>query len=635
MKVCLGLCFVLAVGAWGSENVGPWDLAALYEVPAWEETDLAAKEGMTGILYGSLPYKGQPVQVFAYYSAPAGEPPEQGWPAMVCVHGGGGTAFDRWVRIWNEHGYAAISMDLEGHIPLKAKGGAGRRATPQPGPARRGVFAGYDEPIDQQWYYHAVAQVIAGHSLIRSLPEVDPDRTGLTGISWGGNLTSTVMGVDTRFKCAIPVYGCGFLSGSDGHQGRAIRDGAHAAFVDQHYDGSAYFANVTYPTFWVNGTNDFHFSLPAVQQSSQAVQGPATLRYGLGMGHGHIFQVSEYYAFADSILRGGESLPACGKPEAEQAHAACDVSGRVASARLIYTLDSAAIWPDKEWKPAPAVFANSQVTADLPAGTYAFFFELTDEQGRVVTSEFLELTGPGPEASRGKVSTGQASAARSETRAGAVDFASFFEAAAKEADGVWIVVADAFEGEISQAVQEIVVVEDPAGQAGVAHWYDQVASGGGALQITNSKTVQHAYQPCLGRWFKGEQTIRSGTLELSFDLLVPKDGGHPLSVLIRDYTAEPAIELVAAACTWQGVRVNGKSNGVAPNAWVHYSFSLLVGEAARTGTLTTVDAQFGARNHAFSANGGRVNAVSWVGLCLGGKTDATVYLDNLVIKVVE
>ena len=32
-------------------------------------------------------------------------------PAMVLVHGGGGTAFEHWVRLWNDRGYAAIAMD--------------------------------------------------------------------------------------------------------------------------------------------------------------------------------------------------------------------------------------------------------------------------------------------------------------------------------------------------------------------------------------------------------------------------------------------------------------------------------------------------------------------------------------------
>ena len=47
--------------------------------------------------------------------------------------------------------------------------------------------------------------VILAHSLLRSWPRVDPERIGLTGISWGGYLTCIATGVDNRFKFAIPV----------------------------------------------------------------------------------------------------------------------------------------------------------------------------------------------------------------------------------------------------------------------------------------------------------------------------------------------------------------------------------------------------------------------------------------------
>jgi len=73
-------------------------------------------------------------------------------------------------------------------------------------PFRRSELADKD-----QWTYHAVADVLLAHSLVRSFPEVDAECTGVTGISWGGYLTCIVAGLDTRFKCAAPLYGCGFL----------------------------------------------------------------------------------------------------------------------------------------------------------------------------------------------------------------------------------------------------------------------------------------------------------------------------------------------------------------------------------------------------------------------------------------
>ena len=41
------------------------------------------------------------------------------------VHGGGGTAFADWVKLWNSRGYAAIAMDNCGSIPSRGSGEPG------------------------------------------------------------------------------------------------------------------------------------------------------------------------------------------------------------------------------------------------------------------------------------------------------------------------------------------------------------------------------------------------------------------------------------------------------------------------------------------------------------------------------
>ena len=80
----------------------------------------------------------------------------------------------------------------------------------QGGPPGWGGWNQIDWPGEDQWTYQAVADIILADSLLRSLPQVDPERIGVTGISWGGYLTCIAAGVDRRFKLAVPVYGCGF-----------------------------------------------------------------------------------------------------------------------------------------------------------------------------------------------------------------------------------------------------------------------------------------------------------------------------------------------------------------------------------------------------------------------------------------
>jgi cephalosporin-C deacetylase-like acetyl esterase len=155
----------------------PWDLAALKKVPAFEW--IRQKSGVHSMLYAGEKYRGKPTRVFAYYASPKtlGKGGDDNVPGIVLVHGGGGTAFANWVELWAKRGYAAIAMDLAGC-------GEGRQRLPDGGPnqSHTEMFSTIDEPLENQWSYHAVANVVRGHSLLRSFKEVDADRIALTGI---------------------------------------------------------------------------------------------------------------------------------------------------------------------------------------------------------------------------------------------------------------------------------------------------------------------------------------------------------------------------------------------------------------------------------------------------------------------
>jgi cephalosporin-C deacetylase-like acetyl esterase len=162
----------------------PWDLTALSESPSFEWIDKDAK--IPSLKYKGLSYQNQKqTSVFAYYSTPGrvkgDRSLDRDLPALVLIHGGGGRAFKDWVEYWATNGYAAIAMDLAGC-------GLDGERLPDGGPNQtdKEKFSNIDKPVTEQWTYHAVANAILAHSLIRTFPEIDPDRIGVTGISWGG-----------------------------------------------------------------------------------------------------------------------------------------------------------------------------------------------------------------------------------------------------------------------------------------------------------------------------------------------------------------------------------------------------------------------------------------------------------------
>jgi len=368
---------------------GPmWDTAKLFQAPKAVPAEGFQAEGLRALFYEGLPYRGKPTRVFAWLGIPKSEPGKK-LPGMVLVPGGGGTAFANWVKLWNDRGYAAISMDTCGCVPKGSYGNWQRDA--QGGPPGWGGWNQIAEPREDQWTYHAVAQAILGHSLLAAQPEVDPDRIGLTGISWGGYLACIVAGVDNRLKCVVPVYGCGFTNehGFAANVAALGKEGAERWM--RWWDPSVYLPDAKVPMAWVTGTNDFAYTFNALQKSYRLPKGPRTLCIRIRMPHGHGpagEAPKEIQAFADGILKGGDPLPRITGQgsEGNQVWATFESKRLIAKAELCFTRDVGK-WQDRKWEAAPAQLAHGKATATLPDGAAVFYLNLGDDRGRVVSTE--------------------------------------------------------------------------------------------------------------------------------------------------------------------------------------------------------------------------------------------------------
>ena len=395
------LLLVLVVGglpAVAAEHRLPWSPADLAAVPRTFEAPPTTEPGVRVILFEGPLYQGKPTRVFAYYGAP----PRRGvetLPAMVLVHGGGGTAYAEWVRMWNARGYAAIAMDTVGTIPEaaaepKKAWNPDRHRHEFSGPAGWGDFANVDSPPQDQWTYHAVAAVVRAHSLLRSLPEVDPKRIGVTGISWGGYLTSIVSGVDARFRFAAPVYGCGFL----GEDSAWLKDFANLGPQRAQrwlglWDPSQYLGRSKMPMLWVNGTNDFAYPPPSWRRSYRLPKGPRTLAYRVRMPHGHLdgAKPEEIFQFADAIFSKGAPPVRITRQgtEKNQAWVGFKRSASVTRAELAFTRETGK-WQTRKWETAPAQLRGGRASALIPDGARAYYLNLFDAQNRVVSGEYVD-----------------------------------------------------------------------------------------------------------------------------------------------------------------------------------------------------------------------------------------------------
>ncbi len=363
----------------------------------WECPHLV-EPGLQALFFESVPFKGKPTRVFAWLGLPEGAKADKPVPGVVLVHGGGGTAFARWVRWWNQRGYAAIAMDTCGAMPIAETGMLGSADWPRhsySGPYGWGSWEQGDWEPQDQWCYHAPAAVIKAHSLLASLPEVDAGRIGLTGISWGGYLTCMVSGLDPRFKAAAPVYGCGYVS----DESTWTEDGsfdklsdAQTAFWRDNFDPARVLHRANLPMLWLNGTNDFAYRPSSWQKSIDTAPGPHQLCMKVRWPHGHFPEAEEtreIEAFFAAQLNDAPALLSIGKPTVENNLITATYGDErpLRSASLVVTVDQGR-WPSREWHTLPADFdaETRTVAAQLPEGTTAAYLSLTSEDWLTTSS---------------------------------------------------------------------------------------------------------------------------------------------------------------------------------------------------------------------------------------------------------
>ena len=372
-----------------------WDMSRLGEPPQVRRWPSGFGCDATPILIEGEPWRGRPTWCFAYYGVPDWATPDNPAPGIVLVHGGRGTAYPGWVRLWVRRGYAAICVDTCGALPVPTAENEWL-ANPEGGPQGWGRIECADEPEREQWTYHAVAAAIRSHSFLRSLPNVDSRHVGLTGISWGGILACILAAADPRFAYAAPVYGCGFNYERpywiEGHDDSAmVKWGAL-------WDPVVSLPHAHCPMLWVDGTNDFAFALSRVRRSAALAPVPHAFSTHLRMAHGHGGPGEgprEILAFADHFARGGADVVRIS--ECRHAHgrveAPFDAGGRtVARAELLWTEDGPEVkWSERLWQ-AKAVeafnAASGLASAPLPGNAFAWVVNLVTDDGLVFSSPY-------------------------------------------------------------------------------------------------------------------------------------------------------------------------------------------------------------------------------------------------------
>ena len=387
-KATLALLLTVTAYADNAEDKATAEaLAGLTTAPTVYESDFStgqSTETVTSlspgdhktIFFDSEDYEGNPTRVHAWVSIPATASATNKVPAVVLVHGGGGRAFETWAQLWADRGYAAISIDTEGNSESSTDI---RLRHTYSGPSRVGVYGDSTLPIKDQFMYHAVAGTTLANSLLRSLDFVDADHVGVHGVSWGGVITATVIGIDTRFDFAIPSYGSGHMWDAIDNWQRVIRD---VTYYREVWDPMSRLHKAQMPIQWLSWPTDGTFNIDCQANSYNASPGTdmVTLIPGMGHGHGATWLRADPYEFANSVVQDGKGW--CQQQSISRVGNAAAVTFEstraLSAATLIYSQEQGSTTNMTWFEVAVDSFAETSpgiwsITATLPEGVTGWY----------------------------------------------------------------------------------------------------------------------------------------------------------------------------------------------------------------------------------------------------------------------
>lgn len=252
----------------------PLDVEVLHE---WEQDGVVLKV----IRYRVGIFRGKKAMMAAVYGYPKGGTK---LPALVQIHGGGGSGTEGPVLANAKEGYATISIAWDGRIrssgyPIdndaKQLFWDGKKDDPKYRPTTdwgdlQGFFfprrypkqAGREHQLDpvasprnSHWFLWTIGARRA-ITFLEQQPEVDGEKIGVYGHSMGGELTIAVSGSDSRVKAASPS--CGGIT----YKSRREEDEVLSSKFSH--------GRITCPILFLNASNDFNGKIhdlpPAIER---------------------------------------------------------------------------------------------------------------------------------------------------------------------------------------------------------------------------------------------------------------------------------------------------------------------------------------------------------------------------------
>lgn len=385
MNKCLaGSLMLWIVASWALAVEDPiFDFASLVSTPLDAKIrKSAAREGIITqeVLFHSEKDGNKDVEIFAYFSFP-----KEGkkLPAFIWNQGGLSQASPAVTEAGAKRGYAVLCIDF----PMPGYRSSGDY------PINTGLELG-DDPRTAPIYHGAVA-LLKAVSYLESRAEVDKERIGMAGSSWGGFFTTLMAGIDPRLKVAACLYGTGSLQLGNAWWDGASQNGrkqpspADRERWSKTLDPAWRLSTTTTPIAWFTGTNDEFYLMPCVMRTFDIAAGAKHLMFAPNWHHALPPRLSDdqVYAWLDTYLQQKPGFPQVSpvvvKQESGRLMAQWGFQGDAIAADLIASYGDAGNWRGRYWHTLKAEIAGTNCKVELPLGMLPCYISgaVTDKNG--------------------------------------------------------------------------------------------------------------------------------------------------------------------------------------------------------------------------------------------------------------
>ena len=349
------------------------------------------------VYYESRNYKGKPARIFGYFCRPKAI--KKDLPAVLLVHGGGGGAKLGTTVAWAKRGYAVLSIDLPGKGEQRARS----RST---GPNMDVPTLLRTTPeVAANYLVHAIAATRKGITYLTKRPEVDKDRIGMVGLSWGGVITLLTNGQDKRLATAVNVFGAGYIPEGCTWQTRFDNmSKQERAMWDYYIDPKNFLRTQHAPMLFITGTNDHCYYLPTFQKSYLQATVSKKLYLVPNLRHKFLADTQNVvWAWLDSKLKKETSFPTAHVFPIEVKDGERLIipivpntpGAAVKDVTLYYVQGQPIRWTKREWQSLKPYQEDGVYYFSVPfamiKSEMMFFVNLSDSKGAVVSTPIRSI----------------------------------------------------------------------------------------------------------------------------------------------------------------------------------------------------------------------------------------------------